>query len=180
MQNTFGCSLPVINVRTYIKIFDGMVLPILLYGVEAWGPYIYDVDKYVDVGQLLTDFSSIVEKLHSKFCKHVLLVHKKASNIAVWTEMGRYPLIINITRQVCNYYINICNRNSKHIICHIMHIQKLLYGAQRKYSWFKFLQYVSECTSWKVVRIINKPFSCYIDVQMGLQEKYRMLLPHLL
>ena len=35
------------------------------------------------------------EKLHLKFCKIILGVHSKSSNLAVYSELGRYPLFID-------------------------------------------------------------------------------------
>ena len=40
--------------------------------------------------------SSEVGKLFSKFCKHLLGVHKNIINIANHGELGTYPLHINI------------------------------------------------------------------------------------
>ena len=36
-----------------------------------------------------------IEKLNVKFCKYLLGVNKKASNLAVSGELGRYPLLID-------------------------------------------------------------------------------------
>ena len=50
-----------------------------------------------------------IEKLHLKFCKAVLGVHSKASNLAVYSELGRYPLCIDqiiISLKYFNYIEN--------------------------------------------------------------------------
>ena len=39
------------------------------------------------------------EKLHTKFCKYVLGVHSKASNIACVGELGRFPIYVDF----CNF-----------------------------------------------------------------------------
>ena len=36
-----------------------------------------------------------IEKLHLKFCKSILGVHSKATNLAVYSELGRYPLFVD-------------------------------------------------------------------------------------
>ena len=36
------------------------------------------------------------EKLDLRFCKSLLGIHKKSSNIATRGELGRYPIIIHI------------------------------------------------------------------------------------
>jgi hypothetical protein len=69
-----------------IKIFDGIVSPILLYNIEVWGAYgNNDFTKW--------DKTS-TEKTHLKFCKLYLGVNRKASNIASRDELGKFPLLI--------------------------------------------------------------------------------------
>jgi hypothetical protein len=38
------------------------------------------------------------EKIHLKFCKFILGVHKRTTNIAVLSELGRFPLYFNIIK----------------------------------------------------------------------------------
>ena len=42
--------------------------------------------------------------LNLVFCKYLLAVHKKASNMAVYGELGRYPLILNILQSSIKYF----------------------------------------------------------------------------
>ena len=46
-----------------------------------------------------------------KFCKIFLGVHSKASNLAVYSELGRYPLVIDQVIQ-CLKYLNYIEHNS--------------------------------------------------------------------
>jgi hypothetical protein len=61
-------------------LFDKVVKPILLHGCEIWG------------------FSclSLIERLHLKFCKHILNLSNSTPNFMVYRELGRYPLCINV------------------------------------------------------------------------------------
>ena len=52
------------------------VQPILNYGCKTWG---FHKGYYI-------------EKVHIKFCKVLLGVHKKAINVCVYNELGRIPL----------------------------------------------------------------------------------------
>ena len=63
------------------KLFDTMVVPILLYGSEIWG-------------LLKTNHkeSDPYEKFHLKFIKEILGVHCKVSNDACRAELNRLPL----------------------------------------------------------------------------------------
>ena len=44
------------------------------------------------------------EKVHLSFLKWALGVHRKASNVGVWGETGRYPLIYQSLRLTLNFY----------------------------------------------------------------------------
>ena len=44
------------------------------------------------------------EKVHLSFLKSAFGVHRKASNVGVWGETGRYPLIYQSLRLTLNFY----------------------------------------------------------------------------
>ena len=52
-----------------------------------------------------------IEKRHMTFCKIFLGVHSKASNLAVYSELGRYPLVIDPVI-LCLKYLNYVENNS--------------------------------------------------------------------
>ena len=56
------------------------------------------------------------EKLELKFCKAMLGVHKKASNAAARGELGRYPTIIYILKQVLKNLFRIISYDQKQSI----------------------------------------------------------------
>ncbi len=55
------------------ELFDRMIVPIILYGCEVWGP-----EHYIET-----------EKLHLKSFKHILGVHGRTTNNIVYGEWGR-------------------------------------------------------------------------------------------
>ena len=57
-----------------IHLFDTLVKPVLLYGSEIWAH----------------DGTEVLEKLHPRFCKYILLVNKTTCS-----NMGEYPLILS-------------------------------------------------------------------------------------
>ena len=111
---------PLPKVSTSLHLFDKLVVPILQYGSEVWCPTGLAArqpdltgdpkkDFYIS---LRRDFPIIArfyerdnpgEKLHLKFNRIILGVHKKASNLAVYGELGRYPLFINEIIQSLKY-----------------------------------------------------------------------------
>ena len=70
-----------------MKIFDGIVSPILLYNSEVWGG-VYANNDFIKWDKTST------EKTHLKFCKIYLGVNRKASNIASRGELGKFPLLL--------------------------------------------------------------------------------------
>ena len=54
-----------------------------------------------------------IEKLHLKFLKSILGVHSKATSLAVYGELGRYPLFIDSITRCMKYiqYIETENEN---------------------------------------------------------------------
>ena len=67
-----------LNISEKLKLFDSMVSPILHYGAEVWGFH-----KTVNI-----------ERIHTKFLKQILGIRQNSSNIAVYGELGRAPLIV--------------------------------------------------------------------------------------
>ena len=106
-----------------LHLFDHLLKPILLYGCEIWSPidlkykittrsHLTEKDTFVkklrEKFPYITkyfDKIDLIEKLHLKFCKSTLGVNSKATNLAVYSELGRYPLLVDrIT--ACMKYIH--------------------------------------------------------------------------
>ena len=49
-----------------------------------------------------------IEKTHLKFCRRYLEISNKASNGASRSELGRFPLIINIYKNILYYILYLC------------------------------------------------------------------------
>lgn len=142
-------SLHVIPVGTYIKLFDTLIKPVLLYGAEVWGAYLFKMQNN-SLPSMLQNVTTLIEKLHSKFCKHVLLVNRKASNYAVRWELGRYPLFINIVCSVLKYFVNIRNRCQ-----HSMVNLALGINMQLKNSWYAFIEFILTKTGYTIDSLNN-------------------------
>ena len=72
-----------------------MISPILTYNSEVGGAFVKSDFKSWD--------NSGIEKTHLHFCKRYLKVDNKSSSVARRSELGRFPLIIDINKKILNY-----------------------------------------------------------------------------
>ena len=75
------------------------------------------------------------EKLHLSFLKWALGVHMKTSNVGVWGETGRYPLVYQSIRQTLNCYKHLLKVPKNALVSAALKGQKLL-----KLLWFKNIE----------------------------------------
>ena len=84
-----------------------MVAPILLYSSELWG--IYDYKE--------------IDKIQLTFYKILLGVKKQTSNIAVYGELGCYPLSILCLERSMKYVFKVVNCEKIILTVFIEHIE---------------------------------------------------------
>ena len=99
-------------VNIYIKSFETVIKPIVLYGCEIWGQNMINKKDSIMMKMPKFDVSLPCERLHIRVCKQILRVHKKATNIAVLAELGRFPLYFDILIAIMKYYTRLeglCN-----------------------------------------------------------------------
>ena len=82
------CKRNHLSISCQMDLFDKIIQPILLYGCEIWG----------------FSNTSLLEKLHLKFCKHILYANNRTPNAMVYGELGRFPLIINIKVRMISFW----------------------------------------------------------------------------
>ena len=110
LRREFGSLMP--TAHTDLHVFDQTIKPILLYGCEIWGcsfPKTTKSDNLFDVSVISKTFST--EKIHTgiKHCKYILVVYRKSTNLAVLSELGRYPIQINVVLSLFKYWHHLNN-----------------------------------------------------------------------
>ena len=68
-----------------------LLVSILGYSCETWGK----------------NKSKEIERIHLKFCKRILCVNNRSCNMAVYGELGRYPLYITRYIRIVKYWFKI-------------------------------------------------------------------------
>ena len=140
--------MPSMSIKAYLKVFDSIVKPTLLYGCEVWGAYMYN-SKNSSISTILSDCKSLVEKLHSKYCKFILSAHKRSSNVGVRAELGRYPIMVNVIGKIFHYYLSILNRENESFVKTAITVQTALSASVNKRGWLAFISEISEQANWE-------------------------------
>jgi hypothetical protein len=99
------------------QLFDAFVGSILNYACEVWG---YGTFYYI-------------EKVHLNFCRRVLIVKTSTSKLAIFSELGRYPLFVNRYCRIIKFWCNIVQ--SKNIISNYIYADMLDQLNKGKTNW---------------------------------------------
>ena len=148
MRAFYGLKRSVVRSKLSFKaltmLFDALIKPIVLYGAPIWTPN-SSVNKSLSKllqssslasNKLLKALSrSVQEKVHLSYLKWALGVHRKASNIGVWGESGRYPLTYEAIRLTLNYLKRISIANHNTLVSAAYREQKLM-----KLPWYMNLK----------------------------------------
>ena len=82
---------------TALKSFDAYVKPVLLYNSALWAPIGVRNKNCSNPHTIKLVNLDSTDKIHHNFCKYILGVSSRTSNIASCIELGRYPMEIDIT-----------------------------------------------------------------------------------
>ncbi|XP_041378849.1 uncharacterized protein LOC121391214 [Gigantopelta aegis] len=80
-----------LNQSSLLALFDTYVASVLFYGCEIWG----------------FQKADLIEKIHLDFCKNFLKVKGCTSNIMIYFELGRYPLVHERTYRMMKYWFKL-------------------------------------------------------------------------
>ena len=76
------------------------------------------------------------ELLHQKFCKYILGLHKKSTNFAVLSELGRFPLHFNVIKTMIRYY-------EMFPLLHATYKESISIDDSNHASWFSSIKFIS-------------------------------------
>ena len=122
---------------TYLYLFDMIVKPVLLYSSEIWAPCLVTMRKLRptsndNVEKAYENIS--IEKLHSLLMRTILGVNSKTSKMALYSEMGRFPLYIEAVKNACKYLNRIEVGN-----CSTLLSESLMCSKSLTNSWYSNL-----------------------------------------
>ena len=94
------------DAENFLYVFDHTVKPVLLYASEIVGMFKPSLDDnlFEKVYKYLP-----LEKLNLSLCRYILSVNKKTSKLALYGELGRYPIYIDIVSSMLKYWTRLEN-----------------------------------------------------------------------
>ena len=119
-----------INNKLLLKLFDCLIRHILTYGSEIW---ICDFNVKESVLDKLP-----FEKLHNKFCKYLLGVHRRSSNFASRLELGRERILNFITSLALKFNERLSELPADRFPKEVYNVDQVLFEEGYK-SWFSFI-----------------------------------------
>ena len=130
------------GIKTSIHVFDHTIKPILLYGSEIWAFLNPFTSKFKNGTFSLDDIYGKFpcEKLHSKFCKFILGLHKRTTNFAALSELGRFPLHFDIIRSIINYWYRLENLGSSFPLLKEAYLNSKNLHEAKASSWYGYTQ----------------------------------------
>ena len=90
------------DVQKFMYIFDHTVKPVLLYASEIIGMFSTKTDEFNPYEKIFNNLP--IEKVNLSMCRYTLGVSRKTCKAALYGELGRYPLYIDIIISMLKYW----------------------------------------------------------------------------
>ncbi len=157
----YGKQLGQLPPETALKLFDSLIIPLIDYGSEIW---------YKE---------SIINKLetvHLRYLKRILKVRQQTSTLAVYGDLGRYPLKVRIQGNVLKYLHRLHNSPEDSVINKIVKmLQK--YNDQGKSNWLtkaeKVFNNFHACSGMHMEMFVSKSeMTVKSFIKSTLQKQY--------
>ena len=156
---------------TIIKLFNSLVMPVLLYNSEIWGSFlkVKSLHNFTKFKDNLFDESHKHEQLLNRLCKYTLGIPKKSSNIAAKGELGIYHLNIEISVRIIKFFFHlmrIIEGGNKLIYSAVMECYNLWErgdNLSKQSSWLSSVFYLFQIAGYRYSSI-----SRYAELEEGL------------
>ena len=125
-----------------LHIYDALVKPIVLYNSEIWSIYkpCFKGKTVDELFKLTLKNTNDFDKTYMRFCKHILGVHSKASNFAVISELGQFPLIISIITNCINFWVHTIQSDTNSLLKKAY--QQQMNSSNYNNIWIQFVKNV--------------------------------------
>ena len=169
-------------VKVLLKLFSSLVQPIMLYGSEVWGAYLYRSFENISAQSVLYNPKFKFESIHISICKQILGLNKKSSNIAVLGELGRYPVMLNVIKSYYSYLIRNQNMAKGSLVKLAMQCQKELNSSLM--NFFGLSKFFNNVLKYKLPNVKmhtkNKIAAESTKVFQKLQDFFKKQFPKII
>ena len=93
------------NIRLFLKLFDSLVKPVLLYGCDIWG-------------SAASNPKNSIDKFVNKFYRTLLGVPHNTSTAGLHAELGRFPINVTIQQTMLKYWFRIITLPTNRLAAH--------------------------------------------------------------
>ena len=154
-----------LSTNALFNLFDALIKPIILYSCQILGPHT-TIAKHLATPDTLTSYITLLkmdtyEKFHLRYLKWVCGVHRKTSNLGIWGDTGRHPLVFNALKLAIDYFDRVASSSPETLI-------KKSFEEQRQHNldWYtntsgiieKFGSGPSPLSSTNVMKNLHRQF----------------------
>ena len=141
------------NIKLFLKPADSIISPILCYNCEVWGAFLQTKNlSFHKFKENLFSIKLIAEKLLIKLYKNRLGVNPKASNVEVYTELGRMPLHVKIHSMVLKFFEHLFEKSDNPLLSHAL-LSEVELDKTGKFSWFTLFRYLCKLCNLDIEKL---------------------------
>ena len=139
---------PLPKVSTCLHLFNHIVKPVLLYSSEVWSYSTFGERNYKNIAndnleKLYTTRTSPIENALIKYCKILLHLPTRSSNLAPYGELGIYPLYIDCITRTLKYWSFIECKSSNMLLKEALECNKDLH-RKGQYTWYSYIENIQK------------------------------------
>ena len=153
------------DVKLTLKLYETLIVPILLYGSEIWGAD----NKH------LTKENDPLERVNTKFCKMLLGTNKTSVNNACRGELGIYPIKLKADIRMTRHWTKIITKHDDTMISKIIYTDCINKPKQTFWSekvkrklymlGFGFIWLMQNNSSLNIERFLNEYTTRLKDIE---------------
>ena len=124
------------DAENFLYVYDHTVKPVLLYASEVVGMF-----KPLNDNLFEKVYKNLpLEKLNLSLCRYILSVNKKTSKLALYGELGRYPMYVDVVLSMLKYVVRLkSNKTGDNLLYHAFE-ENLIMVKGNQNCWLSSIQ----------------------------------------